>query len=61
LLTIVDRMLTELDVAVHARRQDGRTWASGRQRAHQAAERLRASLRRIDPHRAAPSPPPGDG
>ncbi|HEY4604622.1 MAG TPA: FUSC family protein [Blastococcus sp.] len=61
LLTIVDRMLDELDVAVHARRQDGRTWASGRQRAHQAAERLRASLRRIDPHRAAPSPPPGDG
>jgi hypothetical protein len=61
LLTIADRMLAELDAAVHAHRQDGRTGASAtRHRAAQAAERLRSSRRRGDPAAPAAAPQPGE-
>ena len=61
LLTIADRMLTELDVAVHARPPAGRTGAStARYRAVQAAERLRSSRRRGDPAAPGTSRPHGE-
>jgi len=46
LLTTADRMLTELDVAVHARRRARPGELTARHRARQAAGRLRATTRR---------------
>jgi hypothetical protein len=58
LLTTTDRMLTELDVATHARQRPQLDPSTARGRAMQAAERLRVTTRRRV-HRTATKPSTG--